>query len=196
MTAAGAAAQVGDLGVSYVAGARADIRERCRAVTQFQLQFGTVEQWRRTSIADRLAASPPARAFAAFRRCRRRHRCGRHLCGLCRIEVGPPCRRPGPRAGFPVSAPGGQSGLRPARGRQDVVQAGPDQCDGRHHAGDADQRAVPVGAGSVPSRCDRQARTSAEVADHAAVRARCSDVPPRQAPRPSTTAPWRGAFSA
>jgi integrase len=66
MTAAGAAAQVGDLGVSYVAGARADIRERCRAVTQFQLQFGTVEQWRRTSIADRLAASPPARAFAAF----------------------------------------------------------------------------------------------------------------------------------
>jgi integrase len=61
-----AAAKVLDLGAAYVTGARADIRERCRAVTQFRLQFGTVEQWRRTSITDRLAASPPARAFVAF----------------------------------------------------------------------------------------------------------------------------------
>jgi integrase len=71
MTAAGTTAntvavQLGDLGAAYLAGAIGDAPDRRRAVRQFRARFGTIEQWRDTSPADRLAASPAARAFAAF----------------------------------------------------------------------------------------------------------------------------------
>jgi len=63
---AGDAVQVGDLGAAYVARATGDARERRRAVKQFRARFDTIEQWRNTPPADQLAASPAARAFAAF----------------------------------------------------------------------------------------------------------------------------------
>jgi hypothetical protein len=64
--ASAAVVQVGDLGAAYLAGATGDAPDRRRAVRQFRARFGTIEQWRATSPADQLAASPAARAFAAF----------------------------------------------------------------------------------------------------------------------------------
>jgi hypothetical protein len=61
-----AVVQVGDLGAAYLAGATGDAADRRRAVRQFRARFGTIEQWRDASPADQLAASPSARAFAAF----------------------------------------------------------------------------------------------------------------------------------
>jgi hypothetical protein len=64
--ASAAVVQVGDLGAAYLAGATGDAGDRRRAVRQFRARFGTIEQWRATSPTDQLAASPAARAFAAF----------------------------------------------------------------------------------------------------------------------------------
>ena len=58
--------QHGDLAELYVAGARADVRARRQAVREFAARFGDINRWRLLSVAERMAASDGARAFASF----------------------------------------------------------------------------------------------------------------------------------
>ena len=192
---AGDAVQVGDLGAAYVARATGDARERRRAVKQFRARFDTIEQWRNTPPADQLAASPAARAFAAFAAVGAwvavdatyvvgaASKWGRHVAD----------RDPEQAARFRLQA----SSLGFDRLEVDKMWSKLAQIS--VIAGttpEALTRAVSVGARSIPNGRDREARTGAEVADHTAVRARCSDVPPRPSTPPCPAGSVAGPVSA
>ena len=188
MTAAdpGRRARPSDLAAAYVAAARVDVRGRRQAVRAFA---GRVRRPRSGGglgrSADRMAASRAGTGVRLLRRGRRQAGGGRRVRRGVGVEVGSARRRPGSRPGRPVPAASRQSRLRPAGGRQDVVQARPDLChhrpDPRHdHRGRLPGRPRRVRGGGR-----RQARRDvAEVAAHPAVRAERGDVPPR----PSTAA--------
>ena len=192
MTATGLAAsttavQVGDLGAAYLAGATGDAPDRRRAVRQFRARFGTVEQWRDTSAADRLAASPAARAFAAFAAVGgcvavdatyvvgAASKWGRHVAN----------RDPEQAARFRLQA----SSLGFDRREVDkmwsklaqlcvIIGNSPDTLTSEQYL---------QGREAFRAAVTAKHRAGAKVADHAAVRARCGDVPPRPgtSPRPA-----------
>ena len=55
-----------DLAEAYVAGARVDVRGRRQAVREFRARFGDLQRWRLLPVADRMAGTAAARAFASF----------------------------------------------------------------------------------------------------------------------------------
>lgn len=61
-----ATAPDGGLADAYIAAARVDTRGRRQAVRAFEAEFGDLHRWRSRPVAERMAASEEARAFASF----------------------------------------------------------------------------------------------------------------------------------